>query len=114
MRTFTLCCWQSALRSSVLFRKSSSAYARLKFDCSRIRQAVAPTHIDSRSVGPHVVLIYTAEFILPNNDIALRYLLTRPVYQIIRHSKHHELRLPKLPTVATMASVAQLGGPDLI
>src|SRR5262249_40298444 len=49
-----------------------------------------------------------------NNDVALGYLLTRPVDQTVPLSEQFELRLQELPAVATMATAVQVGGPDLI
>jgi DNA-binding transcriptional MerR regulator len=79
-----------------------------------LMQTVAPTRIDSRSLGPLVGVVYTEEFRLRNNDVALGYLLTRPVDQPVRLSDQYELRLQELPAVATMATVVQVGGPELI
>jgi DNA-binding transcriptional MerR regulator len=79
-----------------------------------LMQTVAPTRIESRSLGSLVGVVYTEEFRLHNNDIALGYLVTQPVDQTVPLSDHYEMRLQELPAVATMASVVQVGGPDLI
>jgi DNA-binding transcriptional MerR regulator len=79
-----------------------------------LMQTVVPTRIESRFLGPLVGVVYTEEFRLHNNDIALGYLLTRPVDQIVPLSDQYELRPIELPAVATMASVVQVGGPELI
>jgi DNA-binding transcriptional MerR regulator len=79
-----------------------------------LMQTVAPTRIESRSLGPLVGVVYTEEFRLHNNDIALGYLLTRPIRQTVPLSDQYELHMVELPAVATMASVVQVGGPDLI
>jgi DNA-binding transcriptional MerR regulator len=79
-----------------------------------LMQAVAPTRIESRYLGPLVGVVYTEEFRLHNNDIALGYLLTRPIGQTVPLSDQYELRMVELPAVATMATVVQVGGPDLI
>jgi effector-binding domain-containing protein len=77
-------------------------------------QTVARERIDTRSLGPLVGVVYTEEFRLHNNDIALGYLLTCPVNQTVPLSDHYEMRLQELPAVATMATVVQVGGPDLM
>jgi effector-binding domain-containing protein len=77
-------------------------------------QTVAPTRIESRSLGPLVGVVYTEEFRLHNNDIALGYLVTHAVNQPISLSDQYDLRMMELPAVATMATVVQVGGPELI
>jgi len=77
-------------------------------------QTVAPERVDSRALGPLVGVVYTEEFRLHNNDIALGYLLTRAVDQPIPLSDQYELRVVELPAVATMATAVQVGGPELI
>jgi hypothetical protein len=77
-------------------------------------QTVAPARIDARSLGPLAGIVYTDEFRLRNNDIALGYLLKRPAHYVVALSDQYELRSEDLPAVATMATVVQIGAPDLI
>jgi DNA-binding transcriptional MerR regulator len=77
-------------------------------------QTVAPKRLDPRSLGPLVGVVYTEEFRLRHNDVALGYLLTHPVDQTVPLSEQYEMRLVELPAVATMATTVQVGGPDLI
>jgi DNA-binding transcriptional MerR regulator len=77
-------------------------------------QTVALERVASRSLRPLVGVVYTQEFRLHNNDIALGYLLPRPIGQTVPLSNQYELRMVELPAVATMASVVQIGGPELI
>jgi effector-binding domain-containing protein len=77
-------------------------------------QTVTPTRIASRPLGPLVGVVYTEEFRLRHNDIALGYLLTRPTDQTVPLSDQYELRMVELPAIATMATVVQVGGPGLI
>jgi DNA-binding transcriptional MerR regulator len=79
-----------------------------------LMQIVAPTRIESRSLGPLVGVVYTEEFRLHHNDIALGYLLAQPVDQTVPLSDEYQLRMVELPAIATMASVVQVGGPGLI
>jgi len=77
-------------------------------------QAAAQERVNPRQLGPLVGVVYTEEFRLRDNDIALGYLLTSPVDQSVPLSDLYELRVQELPAVATMATVVQVGGPDLI
>jgi DNA-binding transcriptional MerR regulator len=77
-------------------------------------QTVAPASIDARSLGPLAGIVYTDEFRLRNNDIALGYLLKRPAHHAVALSDQYELRSEELPPVAAMATVVQIGEPDLI
>jgi DNA-binding transcriptional MerR regulator len=77
-------------------------------------QTVAPARIDGRSLGPLAGIVYTDEFRLRNNDIALGYFLKRPAQHAVALSDQYEMRCEDLPAVATMATVVQVGEPDLI
>jgi DNA-binding transcriptional MerR regulator len=79
-----------------------------------LMQTVAPARVDPRALGPLVGVVYTEEFRLRNNDIALGYLLTRAVDQTIPLSDPYELCMLELPAVTTMATTVQVGRPDLI
>jgi hypothetical protein len=92
-----------AVRTSV---PSPAAMARLL----SLVQTVAPTRIESRPLGPLVGVVYTEEFRLHQNDIALGYLLTRPTAQTVPLSDQYELHAVELPAIATMATVVQVGG----
>ena len=89
---------------------SPAAMARLL----TLMQTVATARVDPRSLGPLVGVVYTEEFQLRNNDIALGYLLPRAVDQTVPLSDQFELRMMELPAVPTMATAVQIGGPDLI
>jgi DNA-binding transcriptional MerR regulator len=77
-------------------------------------QTVMPARIDARTLGPLAGIVYTDEFRLHNNDIALGYLLKHPAHQAVTLSDQYEMRAQELPAVATMATVVQIGEPDLI
>jgi DNA-binding transcriptional MerR regulator len=77
-------------------------------------QRVIPTQVDPRSLGPFAGVIYTDGFALHDNDVALGYLLKKPVDGPITLSDEYVLQVHELPAVPMMATSVQAGGPDLV
>jgi DNA-binding transcriptional MerR regulator len=77
-------------------------------------QRVVSECVDQRALGPLTGVVYTDGFTLDDNDVALGYLLKRPVEAVIALSEERELRVQELPAVPTMATAVQVGGPDMV
>lgn len=77
-------------------------------------QRVVPERVDQRALGPLTGVVYTDGFTLHDNDVALGYLLKRPVEAVIALSEERVLRVQELPAVPTMATAVQIGGPDMV
>jgi hypothetical protein len=77
-------------------------------------QRVVPERVDQRALGPLTGVVYTDGFTLDDNDVALGYLLKRPVEAVLTLSEERELRVQELPAAPIMATAVQVGGPDMV
>ena len=74
---------------------------------------LVPDQAKPNSLGNAAGVFYSEDFSPDNNDVELGFFLKKPIHESIVLSESHTLEATTLPAVETMATLVQIGNPDL-